>query len=393
MSLGDRENITIKRIKNIGLSIGFVMLLILPTIQKYFPVFPELESTENRQFAGEPIIQYDYLDPIPKLYEEYYNDHFSLRNQLVHLKSLLIAKTLQKSPMPDIAIFGKDNWLYVVNNELDTYRGKNLLKQVDIDMISSEMTKRKTYLDDKNISLYFVIVPTKYTVYPENLPNYVDKLSQINSTDLVKEALLKSGIDLIDLRDSLINLKSEELLYYKTDNHWNKLGSFYASKIILDKIKQDYPNLPTKQLDDFKIKKEIISGKNTARLINMENQFEDINYILDPKTPSPAKKANKYGYPVPQKFPYPWEYEMVYETANDSLPKLLLIRDSFGGSIMPYLNQSFSKSVFIFDNWHFTSNEHIIENEQPDIVIYLVLESMWYDFLAGIEISQQQKEK
>ena len=238
-----------------------------------------------------------------------------------------------------------------------------------------------------------MIVPTKYTVYPEYLPNYIDKLSPTNSTDLVKEALLKSGIDLIDLRDSLIHLKSENFLYYKTDNHWNKLGSFFASKIILDKIKQDYPNLPTLQLEDYKIKKEIISGKNTARLIKMEDQFEDTNYILDQKTPSPAKEAYKYGYPVPPKFPYPWEYEMVYETDNDSLPKLLLIRDSFGGSIIPYLNQSFSKSVFIFDNWNFTSNEHIIENEQPDIVVYLVLESMWYDFLAGIEISQQQKEK
>ncbi len=256
MNLGDRENITIKSIKNIGLTIGFVMLLIFPTIQKYFPVFPELESTENRQLASKPIIQYHFLDPVPKLYEDYYNDHFSLRNQLVHLKSLLIAKTLNKSPMPEFAIFGKDDWIYLVDKELDTYRGKNLLKQADMDKISNEMIRRKKYLDYKNISLYFVIIPTKYTIYPEYLPNNIDKLSRTNSTDLVKDALFKSGIDVLDLRDELIHFKSEDLLYYKTDNHWNDLGSFYASKIIIDKIKKDYLNIPTLNLDNYSIKLE-----------------------------------------------------------------------------------------------------------------------------------------
>jgi len=392
MSLANKENITIENFKNIGLTIGFIILLILPTVQKYFPVIPELESTENRQLAGIPIVKYGNKDSIPTLYEKYYNDHFSLRNQLVRLKSLTITKTLNKSPMPDKVIFGKDNWLFSVHKELNTYRGKERLKQEEIDRITTEMVRRKSYLDKKNISLYFVIVPTKYTVYAEYLPNYIDKLNEITSTDLVKEALNKGGIDVLDLRDTLINAKNNGLLYYKTDNHWNELGSFFASKTILDKIKKEHPNIPTFQLNDFSITQEIKNGGNTARLINMEDQFDDINFNLDQKTPSQAKKVKSFDYPAPQDFPYPWEYVMTYEVANDSLPKLLLIRDSFGGSVIPFINQGYRRSVFLFDNWNYTSNEHIIENEQPDIVVYLVLECLWDGFLAGVDKSQTQKE-
>ena len=381
-------NIKIESIKNIILSIGFLIILIFPTVQKYFPVIPETESTENRKLADMPTIKLDYLDPFPSEFEKYYNDRFSLRNQLVSLKSLIIANTLHKTPMPDKVIFGKDNWLFLVSDELDTYRGKNLFKQRKIDKIVNELVRRQKYLKEKNISLYFVIAPTKYTIYPEYLPNYVDKINRITRTDQVKEALIENGIDVVDLRDTLINAKEKGLLYYKTDNHWNKLGSFIAYRSIIDKIKKDYPEIPALSLKDFTIKQKIKSGGNTARLINMGKKFEDIEYILEQKKPSQAKKVTGIGYPIPQDFKYKWEYEMDYETANDSLPSLLFIRDSFGTSLIPYISQSFKRSVFIFDNWNYTSNEHIIENEQPDIVVYLVLESFWNGFLTGVDKSE-----
>lgn len=388
-----KENIKIERIRNIALSLGFLALLVFPNIQDYYAIIPESGTTENRQLAEKPTVNFNYLDAFPARYEKYYNDNFSLRNHLVNLRSLIIGKTFHVSPLRDKVIFGKDNWLFLVKNELDTYRGKNILKQYELDKIAKEMANRKDFLEKKNTSFYLVIAPTKYTVYPEFLPDHVDKINRITITDQVKEVLNSLEINVLDLRDTLINAKNDGLLYYKTDNHWNQLGAFIASKAIIEFIQKDYPNIPDLNLEDYNIKQELKNGGNTAQMIKMQDYFTDVNYILSPKITPAVKLLPDYGYPIPKYFPYEKEFELVYQTAADSLPNLLLIRDSFGNSTIPFIRQSFYKSIFIFDNWLYTSNEHIVENEKPDIVVYIVLESFWRGLLLGIDLPKDYVEK
>ena len=382
----NRDNIL--KIRDIIISFGFVLILVFPAIQIFLPIVPQMENTENRKLADKPVLNPDYLDPYPAEYEKYYNDHFSLRNQLVKLKSNLIANALQKSPMPDKVIFGKDGWLFLVDKELQEYRGTNLMKQNDIDKIADEMVRRKEYLEKTNSKLYVVVAPIKYSIYPEYLPRYVDRINKISRTDQIVVALKEKGINILDLRPVEINAKHNNLLYYKTDNHWNDIGAFYAYEAMIKLIKKDFNKVPVLSIDDFDIEKKVIKGKNTAQMLNMVDDFEDIDFIFKQKVPSKAKKVTKVGYPMPKTFPYKWVFEMDYETGIDSLPKLLFIRDSFGKAVIPFMNQSFNRSVFIFDNWNYKSNEHIIENEHPDIVVYMVLESLWNGVLTGVDKSQ-----
>jgi hypothetical protein len=369
------------------ISIGFLLFLVFPAVQKYFPIIPEMENTENRKLADKPVFDPGFLDPYPTEYEKYYNDHFSLRNQLVRLKSSLIVNTLHKSPMPDKVVFGKEGWLYIVHNELAEYRGTNLIRPDVINDIVDEMKRRKDYLKVKNSKLYVVVAPTKYTVYPEYLPAYVDKINKTTRTDQIVTALRKNDIDILDLRPVEINAKGKRPLYYKTDNHWNNLGAFTAYEAIIKWLKKDFPNLPDLSIDDFEVKEEIIQGKNTANMLNMVEQFEDIKLVFNQKFSSKAMKVNKVGYPIPEGFPYPWAFETNYETGVDSLPKILVIHDSFTNALIPFMNQSFNRSVFIFDAWNYKSNEHIVRNEHPDIVLYIVLESLWNGFITGIDKS------
>jgi len=51
-----------------------------------------------------------------------------------------------------------------------------------------------------------------------------------------------------------------------------------------------------------------------------------------------------------------------------------MIRDSFGSTLIPYLNEHFSESVYIFDMWNYCLNEDILFNEKPDIFIQTVVE-------------------
>ena len=88
-----------------------------------------------------------------------------------------------------------------------------------------------------------------------------------------------------------------------------------------------------------------------------------------------SKPGKKRNYSSPEKFSLKAEYEVVNTTDNDSLPKLMIIRDSFARTVIPYLSEHFSESICIFDKWHHDLNEEIVLKEKPDIFIQLILES------------------
>ncbi len=386
-----------KNIDRIGLSnrlliIGFLGMLLFPAIQSSFKIFPDMPSFENRKPADKPEFKWEKLDPYPVAYEKYYADHFSLRNQLIRLKSILGVVVFHQSPMPDKVIVGKENWLFTVKDELDHYEAKNLFTTAQLESISREMVKRKRYLDQKNIQLYFVVAPTKYTIYPEYLPSFVNKLNNISRTDQVLKALEDKGIKVIDLRKPLKDAKGENLLYFKTDNHWNPYGGIIASAKIIERIKNDYPSIPIPSLSDYNITQISVKGGNTAQMLNLDTKFDDISFNLEPKTEALAKEEEKVGYPVPEFFPNPWDYEHVYESHNQSLPNILVIRDSFGNAVIPFLSQSFNRSVYIFDGWNYMLNEPIVQNESPDIMIYLMLECLWDGFIIGMNKSKEFEE-
>ncbi|MEZ5195806.1 MAG: hypothetical protein R2764_05250 [Bacteroidales bacterium] len=380
----------IKSIINVLISIGFLAIIIFPTIQKYVPIVPVSESREKRKLADRPQLNIENRDQFPFAYENYYNDHFSLRNQLVRFKSNLAIHVFRQSPMPDKVIIGKNDWLYLVKDELDTYRGKLQLQEEELKKLANEVVRRRDYLDNRGIKMYFVIAPTKYTIYPEFLPAYVKRIRPLNRTDQVKQALLEAGIGVLDLRDSLKLAKEKHMLFYKTDNHWNNLGSFVAYRSILSEIRKDFPELPVLDWNDFTIEEHSRLGGNTADLMNLMMAFNDTEYNLQPNGIRKAQKMPDVGYPAPQYFGYKDQYEEVYSTGNDSLPDILFIRDSFGNALIPYLTESFNRSVCIFDAWNYTANEHIIENEKPDIVLYVVLESLWHGFMTGVEKSENK---
>jgi alginate O-acetyltransferase complex protein AlgJ len=381
-----------RRFTNIILITGFLLVLLLPAVQDGFKPIPTMPSAENRRLAEKPHVKWDNLDPFPVAYENYYSDHFSFREHLVRLKSLFSVIVLNQSPLPEKVIAGRDGWLYIVKDELNHYRVDHLLTPEQLDSIYTEMNRRKNYLDEKQIHLYFAIVPSKYTVYPEYLPPFEFKRNTTDRTDQVKDVLQKAGINVIDLRTPMLEAKSKDLIYRKTDNHWNSLGAYIASSAIVDRIKMDFPNIPDLNLNDYSLTQISVKGGNAAFMMHMENYFTDINYNFEKKTPEKAKLSAKSNYPLPEYYKNTDEYEFVYSSQDTTLPSMLVIRDSFGQAVMPFLSQSFNRSVYIFDGWHYTLCENIVENEHPDIMIYLVFESLWDGFMMGIRDSYPKSE-
>ncbi len=363
-----------------ALPIVFLVIIFFPIINSGFHIFKDIETTENRALAEKPMINLGLLDVFPGQYEAYYDDHFEMRNRLQHYYSTLSLYGFKKSPLPEKAFVGLNGFLYMNKKELFIYRGTELYTKDELDKMHKKFKYRADYLKKRHIKYYAVIIPVKSTIYPEYIPSHIYKVNNYSKTDQLIERIKGiEGLTIIDLREALFKLKNNDtLLYYKTDNHWNELAAFYATQLINNEIRKDFENIPVLKKSSFNIEVSERKGGNIAKMIGMIEDFDDIEIKLKPIDSLLAYQTTedkKRGYPIPKYFPYKWIYEVSMKTNNDALPSALVIRESFGNKIIPFLSRGFSKSEFIFDSWEYRFHEDMIENEQPDIYIQMSLEA------------------
>jgi hypothetical protein len=365
------------RFSNYFLIVLFLLILISPVIQQVFRIVPPMENKENRKLSEKPEFNPALLDPYPAAFESWYNDTFPFRNQFVKLYADISFDWFNKSPFPDQVIIGSGNNLFMVPKELDTYRRNNLFTKEELEKIRSEFQYRKQYLSQKGIDYYVAVCPIKYSVYPEYLPWYITHMDTISRTDQFVSLIKELGINMIDLREVLVNAKDSvsEPLFTATDNHWNEYGSFFAYRAVMHQIKKKHPEVKILGFSDYNIKLQKRQGGNLAHILNMQDRLMDVKYDFTPVINKHTTSIYPSPYPSPSDFQES-EFFKGYYIQNSNLPKILIIHDSFGKFIHPYFKDSFSRSVFIWDKWQYKLNEPIVEAEQPDIYVSMTLESL-----------------
>ena len=370
--------------KQIVIAVIFVLIITLPAIDSLFNFIPDEKSNENRALKTMPKFDVNLLDLFPEEYDEYYSDNFDLRNQLLWLNSKLKFQMFNKPPVEGKAFIGRDDWMYIVKHQMDTYLGNNLVSDKMLSRYYDIFKYRQHFLDSIGCKYYVVFAPTKTSVYPEYLPLSKRKTGQRTRTDQMISLLdTVKGLEVLDLRKVLIDAKGATRLYHKTDNHWNEYGSYIAYDAIMDVLSKDFPQLEAYDITKFKIDSTEVDGMALTNMMGIYEGVTENKISCKPLFETKSKEGIKSNYEIPQYFGYETEYERVFVTGNDSLPKLLMIRDSFGRTLMPFLSEHFSKSVYIFDAWKHEFNEDIVINEKPDIYIQLVLEM----FVHKVEIT------
>lgn len=318
----------------------------------------EISKDENRTLAQlQPLFNEDKELNIEfgKQFNEWFNDRFCLRQFFLdtyNLKLLLSRNFITKN-----VVKGTDNWLFLGwKVSIDSYTNNTLFTDDELARIDNYLNSVNRYCITHNKSFYFFIAPDKSKIYPEYYPKSIKKVSDTSKTTQLIDYIRKnSKVKVIYPKDRLISKKNNNLLYWKDDTHWNLLGAYYGYSELINFIKKDYPKLQKYKVQEYTIE------KHTGDLYKM--------------TPVILRKIDNTDYTIPKvddsklcKYSKKEQDDVKCYNAKSSI-NLLMYRDSFSTSLIPYLAHSFSKSVFI---WKRDVNAKAIQN--ADIIILEIVE-------------------
>ena len=354
-----------------------LMLFILPAshINKYLG-----SALENRTLnVYKPLFTVSDNKPSVNLnygkdFDKWFNDRFFLRNFYYVLANLkyILADCWENNAV----IQAKDNWMFFkLDNNIPIYQNLNLISSSEIKTIVDYFSAVNDYCRLHNKKFYLVIVPDKNKIYGEYMPDYIlkkhpDSESNVSMIyDYLKE---NTDIKVIYPYEYYMNNKHLGLFYYKTDTHWSDLGASYVYDILVKNIREDKINVLPVNYKSYAKYKRVSQGDIQSRIPQIVQRFDEYKYL---KYELPKNYEIVYST-VPSENPS-WQVpEIVTKNKNLNNKKVLMYRDSFANSLIPFLSNTFGHVVY---RWTHQVSKSEIDN--ADIVIYEIVERALTDIL------------
>ena len=217
------------------LIILFLTFVSLPAIQYFHPFISIEKVDEKRKKVEKPqgnIIKKLYQDSSTAItIEKYFSDHFPLRDLLLRINAQFEYSMLNRARE---VVIGKNGWL--CDKKVLIYQLPELDKISDNDIKKAiiKLKKLEYYLNKNGTKFLMVIIPMKPTVYPEMFPSQYTKRPNLITLQRFQNALHNNEIPYIDALKILKIKKLEEDVYFKTDMHFNSVGSAYISKAMIE---------------------------------------------------------------------------------------------------------------------------------------------------------------
>ncbi len=355
----------------------FVLVVFLPFIKSTF--FPAAKKKKNKyeESAEAPTFNIENVIGYTKQYSKYFNQSFGFREDLIFLNSYYKYKIFRTSSKPDLVAIGKHKWLYFVNHSnWGDYQNINLFTEEELKRIKYNLEELHTWNKNRGIQFYLTIVPNKSNIYPENLPWFIKMKHKTSRIEQLRDYLKKNSyVHIVDVVPVLLRDKPGTELYYPNDTHWNTQAGFRATQIILDTMRRSFPNLPVPNMEDYKNCKINIGDPDLAKHLGLERILQNFEWM-------PIQKDTTSDHKIVDSRIYISQYILMptvtTEVKNDSLPKIVVYRDSFFGLLQPYFSESFRRCVYV---WSTDITKEVIDTERPNIVLFEMIEGRIYKLL------------
>ena len=364
-------------IRHILFTLVFLLILILPTIDWVFGITNNFQSTENRVKSKFPNFRSTNPEGIIQKFDEFYKDNFGGREFLLSSYRKFKYNSLQLSPFVDKVIVGKKGWLFLGNKNkrvIDRFQGTLVYSENDLRIFAENIKRNNKWCNERGIKYYMMLAPNKHRIYPEFLPDHIQKVREKGNIELFKNYLKQEiGFILLDPTSYLQKAKNRRNVYHKTDTHWNSFGAFISYQMLMQSILPDFPAIEPLKLSDYNIDTLQTRGGDLARMIYAMDEVTDIDIKMTPKFKTEVVCVEDQINEIPTYYKLdPKQYEIRYvNNKNENNLKILVFRDSFSDKLLQFIPENFYETVFI---WEHTFNIELIEKEKPDLIIHEIIQ-------------------
>ena len=322
------------RIEIIFLSVFFVSLFIPMSHVNT----DEISSHENRALAKwQPFItkNEEINFGFGKSFDNWFNDRFLMRDSFIaiHDKKYLLSKNWRTQKV----VKGKDGWLFLATKDaMDTYTNSVLFTQEELKIITDYLNSINDYCEKNGKKFYFMVAPDKAKVYSEYYSDLIKPQRTLSRvTQLTEYLKYNSKVKLIYPLEELKKQKEKEYVYFKQDTHWDFYGAYFAYLELANAIKKDFNDLNIYKINKYSYTN--FSGDLNAMLPDVLKIEDDAKYI------TPIFDDVKFLCTQPL------QEKDVIKCVNETQTKnLLVFRDSFSNSLIPYLGSSFKNAMFVW---------------------------------------------
>ncbi|MCR4928271.1 MAG: hypothetical protein K5927_09860 [Lachnospiraceae bacterium] len=326
----------------------------------------EYSSKEKRNLKSFPAVSFESLTKgeFENGLEEYIADQFACRDILMTAKTAVKMATGKKESQG--VILCEDGWLLQPLNEPDA--------ELFDDMTSSVKDFAARYPD---IKMYFMPVPTSAWYKKDLLPAGVYSADQDAYIDRIKESL-KGSLQVVDVRE-LFNMEKLTQLYYRTDHHWTTDGAYTAYAEFTGYNGAFIPYYePSVVANDFSgslvSKSGFITTARDAVKIYVP-QFEQ-HYVVTYE--AEQKKSASLYEPEYLRSDDPYmvffggnHAKITIETAAESSRKILVFKDSYANSFIPFLLEDYELITVIDPRYYYDDLDTLIKLNGYTDVLFL----------------------
>ena len=351
--------------------VGIIFILTLFLFLIINVIVPDREKSvqENRMLATKPkfrlssLISGDYDEK----FEAYMDDQFVGRDMWRKLK--VAVDRIGGSRL--------ENGVYIGTNG-------QLLEQIEVadeNHLAANIKAIKSFSESQSkIPVRMMLVPDAANVLNHSLPALAKPEDQTQMFSMVRKDLGDS-VEWIDVSTELNKHKTEKI-YYKTDHHWTTLGAFYAFQAAAPSLGID-GDLSGKYVsytvsDSFNGMLASKSGVNLGEKEQIDIYVpteEDTDLIVDYVDEGKRSTSLYDSSKLKEKDQYTVflggnSSLLDIRTVSTSTKRLLLVKDSFANSFIPFLTPYYREIVVVDPRYYSGTINDLMDSYRISEVLF-----------------------
>ena len=352
--------------------VGIIFILTLFLFLIINVIVPDREKSvqENRMLATKPkfrlssLISGDYDEK----FEAYMDDQFVGRDMWRKLK--VAVDRIGGSRL--------ENGVYIGTNG-------QLLEQIEVadeNHLAANIKAIKSFSESQSkIPVRMMLVPDAANVLNHSLPALAKPEDQTQMFSMVRKDLGDS-VEWIDVSTELNKHKTEKI-YYKTDHHWTTLGAFYAFQAaapslgIEGDLSGNYVSYAVS--DSFNGMLASKSGVNLGEKEQIDIYVpteEDTDLIIDYVDEGKRSTSLYDSSKLKEKDQYTVflggnSSLLDIRTVSTSTKRLLLVKDSFANSFIPFLTPYYREIVVVDPRYYSGTINDLMDSYRISEVLFL----------------------